>query len=210
MSKKNISQRTEPKKIVMVQGHPDPNPSGHHLCHGLAEAYRHGAHTGGHSVSTVTVSTLDFPLLRTQAEWVEDDTPAGLRDAQKLILEADHMVLVYPLWLGGLPALTKGFLEQVLRPSLAVSTPGAYPSMTEFGRMMKGTSARVIVTMGMSVAAYRFFYFAHSLKNLERNILKFVGFAPVRHSLFGMVESAGDQKRKKWLEKMKRLGAKGI
>ena len=82
--------------------------------------------------------------------------------------------------------------------------------MTEFGRLLKGTSCRIVITMGMPALAYRFFFFAHSLKNLERNIFKFVGVKPIRTSLFGMVESAGDEKRQAWLEEMRTLGAKGI
>ena len=61
----------------------------------------------------------------------------------------------------------------------------------------------------MPTFAYRWIYGAHSLKSLERNILKFVGFAPIRESLFGMVEAAPAEKRAKWLADMRRLGAKG-
>ena len=158
----------------------------------------------------IDIAVLDFPLLRTQKDWKEGETPSSLREAQGHILDADHLVILYPLWLGTLPALLKGFLEQVLRPSLVATTPGVEPSLTEFGRLLKGTSCRIVITMGMPALAYRFFFFAHSLKNLERNILKFVGVKPIRTSLFGMVESAGDEKRQAWLEEMLTLGAKGI
>ena len=195
------------KRITIVQGHPDPDQG--HLCHALAQAYADGARHAGHAVTTITVATLDFPLLRTQKDWVEGDTPDGLRDAQSHILDADHLLLIYPLWLGTLPAILKGFLEQVLRPSLASGELGKEPSFSEFSKMLKGTSCRVVVTMGMPAAFYRFFFFAHSLKNLERNILKFVGIKPVRTTLYGMVESGGEEKRQKWIEEMRGLGAKG-
>ena len=39
--------------------------------------------------------------------------------------------------------------------------------------------------MGMPVLAYRWWFGAHSLKSLERNILKFAGIRPVKESLFG-------------------------
>jgi len=155
------------------------------------------------------VAHLDFPLLRTREDWLADTTPNGLKTAQQQILKADHLVILYPLWLGTLPALLKGFLEQVIRPSLASSAPGVEPAYSEFAKLLKGTSCRIVITMGMPALAYRFFFFSHSLKNLERNILKFVGVGPIRTSLFGMVESGGDAKRKKWLDEMKRLGATG-
>jgi putative NADPH-quinone reductase len=40
---------------------------------------------------------------------------------------------------------------------------------------------------------------AHSLKSLERNILKFCGIKPVRETLFGMVDAVSDKKRSGWL-----------
>ncbi len=200
------------KQITIIQGHPDPDQG--HLCHALAQAYADGARHAVHNVTTITVATLDFPLLRTQKEWVEGDTPDGLRDAQSHILDADHLLLIYPLWLGTLPAILKGFLEQVLRPRLAAEKMGLDPnadvSFTGFSKMLKGTSCRVVVTMGMPAAFYRFFFFGHNLKNLERNILKFVGIKPVRTNLYGMVESGGEEKRQKWIEEMRGLGAKGV
>lgn len=196
------------QRIAILQGHPDP--AGEHLCHALAAAYQEGAEAAGHHVSLIDVAALDFPLLRTQEDWIKGETPESLLEAQGQMLDAEHMVIIYPLWLGTLPALLKGFLEQVLRPSLAASAPGQNASFTEFGRLMKGTSCRIVITMGMPALAYRFFFFSHSLKNLERNILKFVGVKPIRTSLFGMVESVGDEKRKTWLQGMKLLGQRAI
>jgi putative NADPH-quinone reductase len=43
---------------------------------------------------------------------------------------------------------------------------------------------------------------------MRRNILKFVGLGPVKETLFGMIEAAGDEKRRKWLDRMRRLGRK--
>lgn len=63
--------------------------------------------------------------------------------------------------------------------------------------------------MGMPALAYRWFFFAHSLKNLERNILGYAGVRPVRSTLFGMVEAVDQAKRLGWIEEMKALGRSG-
>ncbi len=63
--------------------------------------------------------------------------------------------------------------------------------------------------MGMPALAYRWYFRAHSLKSLERNILKFAGIAPIRETLFGMVENADEKRRARWLDKMRALGAAG-
>ncbi len=43
--------------------------------------------------------------------------------------------------------------------------------------------------------AYRWYFGAHSLKSLKRNILKFSGISPVRSSLFKIVENVSQEKR---------------
>lgn len=186
-------------RIVLIQGHPDP--AGGHYGHALADAYAGGAEAAGHQVRRVEVARLDFPLLRTQQDWTRAPAPAALTEAQEAIRWCEHMVLVYPLWLGAMPALLKGFLEQTLRPGLWAGMEGG-----RWRSHLSGRSARVVVTMGMPALAYRWYFGAHSLKSLERNVLRFSGIRPVRHSLIGMVEAKSDAARARWLDRMERLG----
>jgi putative NADPH-quinone reductase len=74
--------------------------------------------------------------------------------------------------------------------------------------LLKGRSARIVVTMGMPALAYRWFFFAHAMRALNRNVLGFVGISPIRTSLFGMVENASEEKRQSWLGQMRTLGAR--
>jgi putative NADPH-quinone reductase len=105
-----------------------------------------------------------------------------------------------------MPALLKAFLEQVFRPGFAFG-PAADGTMPR--KRLGGRSARVVVTMGMPVFVYRWYFRAHSLKSLERNVLKFCGIKSVRETLFGMVEAASGAKRAKWLSRMRELGSQG-
>jgi putative NADPH-quinone reductase len=73
-------------------------------------------------------------------------------------------------------------------------------------RRLRGKSARIVVTMGMPVLIYRWYFGAHGLKSLERGILGFCGIAPIRESLFGMIEAASAAKRDRWLRRMRDLG----
>lgn len=190
--------------ITIVQGHPDPQ--GGHFCHALAESYADGARRGTHETRRIEVAQLEFPLLNSQAEYESGSTPEALKDAQADLLWADHFVIIYPLWLGSLPAKLKGFLEQVFRPEVAFDKSDS--GMT-WKKLLKGRSARIIVTMGMPAPVYRWYFGAHSLKNLERNILGFIGIKPIRTTLIGMVEAIDDAKRAAWLQKVARLGEDG-
>lgn len=187
--------------IAIIQGHPDA--SGTHLCHALADAYARGAGEAGHRVARIDIATLDFPLLRSQADFMDaSHRPASLDPAADAIASANHVVIVFPLWLGTMPALLKAFLEQIMRPGTAF----AYQDKGFPKKLLAGRSARIVVTMGMPAMFYRWFYGAHGVRVLERNILNFVGIKPVRTTLLGNAEGAGDAGRKRWIEAMEQLG----
>jgi putative NADPH-quinone reductase len=191
------------ERIVIIQGNPDPQ--GNHFGHALALAYISGANQSDREVRVIDVAKLEFPLLRSQEDWKNGDIPESIRSSQASIDWADHLVIIYPLWLGTMPALLKAFLEQVFRPGFAMdeSKSGMWK------KRLTGKSARILVTMGMPAFVYRWFFGAHSLKSLERNILNFVGIKPVRESLIGMVEAANPANRDKWLVKIQKLGQQG-
>jgi putative NADPH-quinone reductase len=190
------------KRILLIQGHPDARVR--HLCHALEDAYAAGAQDAGHSVRRVNVAALDFPMLRSQDDWENGQLPASLGGVQADILWAQHLVLFFPLWLGGIPAYFKGFLEQVARPGFAFTEKDGNP----FGRKgLTGRSARVVVTMGMPTIVYRWYFRASGVRSLERNILSFVGIDPVRETLIGGVDRLGADGVAEWKARLDRLGA---
>jgi putative NADPH-quinone reductase len=194
-----------PRRILIIVGHPDPEPT--RLCRALAAGYAEGARSAGHEVRLIDIATLDFPLLRTMEEFGQRPMPSTLEDAAKAIRNAEHLVFIFPLWLGTMPALLKGFMEQVMRPGVAFAYPE--PGKGGFAKtLLKGRSARVVVTMGMPAFFYRLWYLGHGIAGMRRNILNFVGISPVRETLFGQVEGASDDTRRKWIATMRALGMK--
>ena len=190
------------KRIVLIQGHPDP--AGGHFDHALAEAYERAAREAGHEVKTLTVARLELPVLRSAAEWAAE-APAAVRKAQATLAWAEHWVIVFPLWLGDMPAQLKAFFEQVLRPGFAIprSTTRGLPK-----GLLEGRSARIVLTMGMPAFFYRLYYRAHSLKSLKRNVLHFCGIAPVKSTVIGTVEGSKGS-REAWLRRLAVLGTRG-
>jgi putative NADPH-quinone reductase len=187
--------------VLLIQGHPDP--AGGRLLHALADAYADGASAAGHAVRRIEVAGLDFPLLRTQADFEHGTLPPALAPAQRDLLWAQHLLILFPLWMGDMPALLKGFFEQVLRPGLGgdAAAVGTLPP-----KALKGRTARVVVTMGMPALAYRWYFRAHSVKALERNMLGMVGVAPVRETLVGGVAQLDAAGVARWQARMRRLG----
>jgi putative NADPH-quinone reductase len=191
------------KNILIIQGHPDVSHD--HLCHALAAAYEKGARESGYEVKTICIANIDFPLLRTNEDFYRTDPVPVIRQCQQDIRWANHLVIFYPLWMGSMPALLKAFFEQVFRPGFAMEP---VDGGRKWVQLLKGKSAHIIVTMGMPALIYRWYYGAHGLKSLERNILKFTGVGPIKESLIGMVEES-QAHRVSWLEKMFIYGKKG-
>ncbi len=192
------------RRILLIEGHPDPDPA--RFLHALAEAYAEGAAEAGHAVERIAIGTLGLEFLRTKTEWDSAPPAPPIAACQQAIARAEHIVLLYPLWLGTMPAMLKAFLEQALRPGFAFGTGSGTKG---YAPLLKGRSVRVVVTMGMPALVYRWWFGAHSLKSLERNILRFVGLGPIRETLIGLVEGMGAGKRAAWIGTMRRLGREG-
>ena len=146
-------------RILIIDGHPDARPQ--RFLHALTRAYREGAEAAGHEVKTIAVGAMDFPLLRTAEDFQNGKPPPSIEEAQQKIIWADHLLILFPLWLGAMPAVLKAFFEQTLRPGFAFAEAkkGRLPK-----KLLRGKTSRIVVTMGMPGFFYRFYLRAHSLK----------------------------------------------
>lgn len=186
-------------KIMIVIG----NPQTGSYSEALGEAYLRGAESGGHEAKLFVLAGMNFDAILREGYRRPQALEPDLAIAREAFIACDHVVFVFPLWLGDMPALMKGFLERLMQPDLlAIQASGGKASWKVF----KGKSARVIMTMGMPGWFYRWYFGAHAMKLLKRNILHFTGISPVRSTVYGMIEAAGDDKRKQWLREVEALG----
>jgi putative NADPH-quinone reductase len=189
------------RRIVIIQGHPDP--AGHHLLRAMADAYAEGAIEAGHEVRRIEVAKLVFPLLRTQEDFETGALPLALTQSQEDMRWAEHWVFLFPLCHGTMPALFKGFLEHIFRPGFAMEyNKDGFPK-----KLLAGRSARIVVTMGMPVLLYRWYFGAFGLRAFERSMLSFAGIKPIRESLYGL-SFANDSKRARWINDLRKRGGR--
>lgn len=184
-------------RIAIIVGHAMTGT----YCEALAEAYRRGAVEARHQTALINTATMSFdPVLRGGYRELQPLEP-DLLAARDAIFAADHLVLIFPLWLGTLPAIFKGFLERVIQPDVIE------PARTgTFVTPWKGKSVRIVMTMGMPGFIYRWYFGAHALKMLKRNVLSFLGAGPIRSTIHGSVESVSQERRTRWLAEMEDLG----
>lgn len=188
-------------RIMIVVGHPQNNT----FCEALGKAYKAGAEAAGHEAKLFSLAEMRFdPILHdgfSRAQPLEPD----LRTAYEALAACDHLVLIFPLWCGDMPALMKGFIERLLQPDL-IARQGTDDAMN--WSLFSNKSARIVMTMGMPVSIYRFWYRGHALKLLKRNILHFIGIKPVHHTLFGMLGASKPETRERWVKQVRELGAR--
>lgn len=186
-------------EVLILNGHPDPDPA--RFCAALAVAYADGAALGGHRVTRFDLGRLDLPMLRSRAAFEAAPTSADALALQEAIRTARHVVLIFPLWMGGAPALVRAFFEQTFRYGFAVDVSGKAPR-----RLLAGRSARLVVTMGMPAIFYRLMFGAFAVRAIERSILGLAGIGPVRRSLIGGIDGLTSGQRAGWLDRMIELG----
>ncbi len=126
---------------------------------------------------------------------------------QELINKANHIVFVLPNWWGTYPALLKGFIDRVFIPGFAYQYQNKLPLPIQ---LLKGKTARLIITMDTPVWYYSLFYKSPGLNSLKKCTLQFCGIKPVKTTILTSVKKSTNKKRNKWLNKIEALGKKNI
>lgn len=120
-----------------------------------------------------------------------------------LIKWADHLVWIHPVWWGGLPAITKGFIDRIFLPGFAFQ----YRENSIFwDKLLKGKTARIISTLDQPGWAYHLLFGRPSINQLKKSTLQCSGVKPVKVTYLGIIRNSTSVARKKWLDKVNLLG----
>ena len=185
--------------ILLILGHPDAES----FNAALASAYETGARRTAGDVRRLDLHRLTFdPNLhfgyRRRTELEPD-----LLEAQRLLRWADHLVWVYPVWWGSVPALLKGFLDRTLLPGFAFRK---HPDTYRWDKLLSGKTARLICTLDQPPWFYRLRYGRPSTRAMREVTLGFIGVGRVRTTALGPVRGASEGRRAKWLATVRRFG----
>ena len=189
------------KRILLILGTPKRDS----LCHALAEAYSSGARGQGHVVRQLRLGELQFdPILREgfgQQQTLEPD----LLEAQRQIHWAEHLVFVYPVWWGGVPALLKGFFDRTFLPGFAFK----YRNRSQlWDKLLSGRTADLLVTLDTPPWYFRWIYGAPAHRQMVRTILGFCGIKTRRLTEFAPVRPSSEEQRQGGLRKAEGLGVR--
>ncbi|MFH7018784.1 NAD(P)H-dependent oxidoreductase [Flavobacterium sp. FlaQc-47] len=187
------------KNILIINGH--PNPSSFNFA--IAETYLKGAIASGAKVETITIASLKFnPNLQFGYQKRTELEPDLLESWEK-IKKADHLVWIHPVWWGGLPAITKGFIDRLFLPGMAFQYR---QNSVWWDKLLKGKTAHIITTLDQPSWYYRFFYGRPSVNQLKKSTLEFCGVKPVKVTYIGIIKGSDNAQKEKWLEKVYDFG----
>lgn len=187
------------KNILIINGH--PNSSSFNFA--LAESYKKGALQADANVEIITIADLQFNPNLAYGYQKRIDLEPDLINAWEKIKKADHLVWIHPVWWGGLPALTKGFIDRLFLPGMAFQYR---EKSVWWDKLFKGKSARIITTLDQPSWYYSFFYSKPSINQLKKSTLEFCGVKPVKVTYVGIIKTSDEKQREKWLNKIFELG----
>jgi NAD(P)H dehydrogenase (quinone) len=189
----------KPKNILIINGHPNKDS----LSFGLSEAYMKGALDSGAEIKEIIIRELNFnPNLQFGYQKRTELEP-DLLNAWEKIKWADHMVWVHPVWWGGLPAMTKGFIDRVFLPGFAFQYRD---NSVWWDKLLADKTAHIITTLDQPDWFYRFAFGRPSVNQLKKSTLEFCGVKPVKVTYIGPVKNSKEEVRKKWLAKLEKTG----
>lgn len=187
-------------RLLIIDGHPDPESYGA----ALAEAYKKGAEASGAEVHEIVIRDLTFNTNLQYGYRQRTELEPDLLNAQKELKWAQHIVWVYPVWWGSVPALVKGFIDRVFLPGFAFKKR---ENSLFWDRFLTGRSARIICTLDQPAWYYWLVYGRPSTNAMKKLTLQFCGIRPVRVTTIGPIRLSKPEYRQRWLERVERLGA---
>ncbi|MCQ4139083.1 MULTISPECIES: NAD(P)H-dependent oxidoreductase [unclassified Chryseobacterium] len=189
------------KKILIINGHPNKDS----FNFGIAKAYQDGALQSGAEVKEIVIADLNFnPNLQFGYQKRMELEP-DLVKAWEKIQWADHLVWIHPVWWGGLPAITKGFIDRLFLPGFAFKYR---ENSVWWDKLLKGKTAHIITTLDQPGLYYRFFFGRPSVNQLRKSVLEFCGVKPVKVTYIGIIKTSDIKQRKIWLEQIRLLAKK--
>ena len=187
------------KKILIISGHPNKDS----FNFALAAAYKKGAASAGAEIKEIVISDLQFNPNLQHGYQKRTELEPDLLEAWEKIKWADHLVWIHPVWWGGLPAITKGFIDRVFLPGFAFQYR---ENSVWWDKLLTGKTAHIITTLDQPGWYYRLMFGKPSVNQLKKSTLEFCGVKPVQVTLLGPVKSSNADSRKKWLEQTEQSG----
>ena len=178
------------KKILIINGHPDKES----FNFGLSEAYKKGAEKSNGEIKVINIRALNFSPNLQFGYRKRTELEPDLLEAQKLIKWADHLVWIYPIWWGSVPAIMKGFIDRVFLPGFAFKKRA---DSVWSDKLLTRKTARIICTLDQPGWYYKWVYGSPSHHAMKKLTLQYVGVKKVKITTIGPIRLSTVEFREK-------------
>lgn len=189
-------------KTLIVYDHPYAES----YCHAILDSVRDGIVETGGWVDVIDLHADRFnpvmsekDLLAFRNQTIVDDQAI---DYAARLKNADHLIMIFPIWWELMPAMTKGFIDKVIFPGTTYQYTKSGLGMTSLLPALK--SVTVITTMNTPQPVYRLRYGNALQKALLRGTFKKIGCKRVKWISLNMVKFSSGTVRADWLKSLKK------
>ncbi|HPB67836.1 MAG TPA: NAD(P)H-dependent oxidoreductase [Candidatus Omnitrophota bacterium] len=187
-------------KFLIVYGHPYPRS----FNHAIMETFRDRVKENGQEVVVRDLYAIRFdPVLKEEEleGFKKNVYPEDVRREQDYVRWADTLVIISPVWWGGLTSITRGYFDRVFSLNFAYRETAAGPQ-----GLLNGKRGYLINTIGAPVPVYEQAGLIGSMKKTIGDIVfDFCSITRAGHKFFGAVGSCSDAERKDMLEDVRRI-----
>ncbi|MCY9238619.1 NAD(P)H-dependent oxidoreductase [Bacillus licheniformis] len=188
-------------QTAVIYAHPNPNSFNGAILNQVIKALEDGKHF--YDVIDLYRDRFDPVLLfdekKRRSDMKRDPETAEYR---RIVKNADHLIFIYPLWWGGMPAIMKGFIDRVFAAGEAYTYQGKLPK-----GLLKARTASVYYTADAPSWYLRFWRRDADWVTVKDVMLKFCGVRRVKRLLFAGVKDSSEEKRTQWLDRVYRSKA---
>ncbi|MCI1985161.1 MAG: NAD(P)H-dependent oxidoreductase [Lactobacillus sp.] len=193
-------------KTVIVTCHPYAGS----FCHALMVAAAQGAKNSGQDVDVIDLEAEQFDPVMHSADLIgflkHQAQDEQARDYIRRLQDAEHLILVFPIWWELMPAMMKGFIDKVIFPGETFDYTANGTGMRSRLNHLQATT--IITTMNTPKALYRWAFGNAIQRALIRGTFKKMGLKHIQWLSCNMVKTSTDAKRQAWLQQATQIGAR--
>lgn len=183
---------------LLIDGHPGEG----HLSSHLVDLYE-AALPQGTEITRIALRDLEYEPLTMTAYATAKKWEPDLEALARALDACDHLVIVFPMWWGGEPALVKDVMERVLLPHFAFTQ---HDDDQWWNKLLAGRTADVIITMDTPGWFLKWGYNNAIVNRWRKQVLGFCGFKPVRVTGLAPVRlGAAEKNLAKWKGQLETL-----
>jgi len=189
------------KNILIINCHPNKES----FNHAIIAAYKAGAEKKNVKVDILNISELKFnPILEFGYQKRTELEPDLLMAWEKIKM-ANHLVIFYPIWWGGLPGYAKSFFDRLFLPGMVFKYK---ENSVWWDKLLSDKTAHVITTMDTPAFYFWLVYRNSGINQLKKNILEFCGIKVKNTTVISPIRNSSKKFREKWIKKVEQLGEK--